>query len=123
MIETASNLLSTLHRELSGIGGYLVVAPKTATYPLLTYTILNSSPTRVKTFTSDGNIYSVQFSYFSDKTLTDCLSLATSAETKINSLSAFLDVSNARINIIGNTEQHNYYQLNDTRDIEIVKDI
>lgn len=123
MIQTATELLTTLHRELSGLNGYLVVAPKTCDYPLITYTILNSSPTRVKTFTSDGSIYSVQFSYFSDASLMDCMSLATSAETKLKSLSAFFDVSNSRINIIGNTDQHSYYQLNDTRDIEIVKDI
>ena len=123
MIETAQTLLETLHRELSGIGGYLVVAPKNAPYPLLTYTLLNSGPSRVKSFTSDGNVYTVQFSTFSDASLVDCMTLATSAETKIKSLSAFLDVSNARLNIIGNTDQHAYYQLNDTRDIEIVKSL
>ena len=119
MVKTATTLLSTLHQELSGLNGFLVIAPKEASYPLMTYTILNSTEGRIKTFTDETNIFNVQFSYFSDNSLLDCLSLATSAETKLDSLSSFFELDDGSINIIGNTEQHKYYQLNHTRQLEL----
>lgn len=119
MINTSIQLLTTLHQELSALNGYLIVAPKIATYPLMTYTILNSQLGRVKSFTGQTNSFNVQFSYFSDNSLASCMSLAASAETRLDSLSAFFDMDDGNINIIGNSEQHNYYQLNDTRVIEL----
>jgi hypothetical protein len=105
------------------MNGFIIVAPKTATYPLMTYSIITSKPTRVKSFTTDGDIYTVQFSYFDDKSFTNCMTLAASAETKLDSLSGYFDFSNGRISTIGNTEQGNLYQMIDIRDIEIVDEL
>ena len=123
---TTSNtlyLLQSLHANLSAMNGFIIVAPKTATYPLMTYSIITSKPTRVKSFTTDGDIYTVQFSYFDDKSFTNCMTLAASAETKLDSLSGYFDFSNGRISTIGNTEQGNLYQMIDIRDIEIVDEL
>lgn len=123
MTELTILLLTTLHSELSGLNGHICVADKNASYPLMTYNILNSAPTRAKSFTSDGYIFTVQFSYFDDKSFLNCLNLATSAETKLQSLSAFLDIDNGNVTTLGNTEQNKFYQYIDTRNIEILKDL
>lgn len=122
MINLATTLLSTLHQELSSCNGYIAVAPAKATYPYCTYTLINSSPTRAKSFTSDGMIYQVQFSYFDDTSFLNCMTLATSAETKIKSLSSYFYVDNGNQTTIANTENGNFYQLIDTRTIEIIEE-
>lgn len=123
MLDTAQNLLSTLHSNLSSLNGYVCLAPKNAAYPLMTYNLIGSKDGRVKSFTSDSRIYTVQFSYFSDVTINDCIKLALSAENVLDTLSTFFDIDKGNISILGNTEQHRYYQFNDIRQIEIGKDL
>lgn len=121
-LQTTQYLLTTLHANLSALNGFLMIAPKIATYPLMTYNVITSKPTRVKSFTTDGDIYTVQFSYFDDKSILNCISLAASAENIMDSLSGYFDFSNGRISTIGNTEQNKFYQMIDIRDIEIVEE-
>jgi hypothetical protein len=119
----ALTLLTNLHSALSGLNGHLIIADKNSSYPLLTYSILNTRPTRAKSFTTDGDIYSVQFSFFDDTSILNCLSLQTSANTALESLSAYFDVSNGNVTTLGNTEQNRFYQLVDVKDIEIIETI
>jgi hypothetical protein len=121
-INTTLYLLTSLHNALSGLNGFLNIAPKTAIYPLMTYNLITSKPTRVKSFTTDGTIYTVQFSYFDDTTVLNCFTLAQSAETVLDSLSGYFDFSNGRTSIVGNTEQSKLFQVIDIRDIEIVQE-
>lgn len=117
----AQTILTTLHSALSGLNGFCIVAPKETSYPLMTYNILNSRPTRAKSFTTEGEIFTVQFSYFDDSSVLNCLSLNTSAMNTLESLSGFLDISNGNYQTLGNTEQQKFFQFIDTRDIEILE--
>jgi len=117
----AQTLLTTLHSSLSALNGHLIVAPKISTYPLMTYSILNSRPTQAKSFTTEGEIFTVQFSYFDDSSVLNCLSLNTSAMNTLDSLSGILDISNGNYQTLGNTEQQKFFQFIDTRDIEILE--
>lgn len=117
----AQTLLTVLHGSLSGLNGHLIVANKNAEYPLMTYSILNSRPTRAKSFTTEGEVFTVQFSYFDDSSVLNCLSLNTSAMNTLDSLSGILDISNGNYQTLGNTEQQKFFQFIDTRDIEILE--
>lgn len=123
MNNNITNCLTSLHSALSAYNGFMLLAPKEATYPLLTYTILNSKESPIKSFTSEGEIFTVQFSYFDDDSILNCLSLNTSATSALESLSAYFDVSKGNYTTIANTEQHKFYQLIDTRDIEILQSL
>lgn len=123
MNNNATLLLTTLHGALSGLNGHILLAPKESSYPLCTYTILNSRESDIKSFTSEGEIFTVQFSYFDDQSILNCLSLNTSATSALESLSAYFDISTGNYTTISNTEQHKFYQLIDTRDIEILQSL
>jgi hypothetical protein len=122
MVSNATQLLKALHSELEDIGGYIAVAPSSATYPLVTYTVLSSVPSTSKSFTSSGDIFTVQFSYFDDQSFLNCLDLAEAVEILLPTISDVLDVSKGNLQMVQDTQKSNLYQIIDTRDIEIIKD-
>lgn len=123
MQNNITTCLSSLHSALSSLNCFMLLAPKEASYPLGTYTILNSKASNIKSFTSEGEVFTVQFSYFDDQSILNCLSLNNSVISALDNLSVYFDLEEGNYTTVASTEQHKYYQLIDTRDIEILKSL
>lgn len=123
MIANSIQLLTSLHSELKDLNGFIGVAPADSTYPLVTYTVINSSISPVQSFTTKGNLFTVQFSYFDDTSFLGCLNLAKSVEDILSSFSDVLRVDEGNIQMVANTNKDKLFQVIDTRVFNIVKDI
>jgi uncharacterized repeat protein (TIGR02543 family) len=122
MIQRSIQLLTDLHNALFYIGGHVGLAPADATYPLVTYSIVGSTDSPSKSFTSEGNVFTVQFSYFDDGSFLGCLNLAAQVEDILEGLGDVLDVDKGNLLMVANTQKSKLFQCIDTRKIEILVD-
>lgn len=122
-VDNATGLLTALHSNLAPLNGFIGLAPTDATYPLVTYTIVSSGDSPSKCFTTQGNEFDVQFSYWDSGSFLNCLTLAANVEAVLAGLGYVLQVSKGNIQMVQDTKKSELFQIVDLRTIEVLKEI
>lgn len=120
MVSHITQILTDLHTHLGPLNGFIGLAPTDAEFPLVTYTVLSSEESPSGSFTTEGMVATVQFSYFAQDSFLTCLDLAEQVEAVLDTLSDVLIVSEPNLTMVADTEKSRLYRVIDIRTVEVV---